>query len=151
MITVIQADLENQQHCEDILYLTNTYAQDPMGGGKDLSDYVKDHLIEGLRDFPTSMIFIAYEGDQPVGIANCFIGFTTFYAKKLLNIHDLAVIPDARGKGIGKRLLDAVEEKAKELGCAKLTLEVLEENPAKRLYERFGFEVDYLFMNKVIE
>lgn len=151
MIDIIQADLNNPQHTNDILFLTNSYALDPMGGGKELSDFVKENMIEGLRNFPETLIFIAYENDKPIGIANCFIGFSTFWAGKLLNVHDLAVLPEARGKGIGKKLLEAVEAKARELGCVKLTLEVLEENPAKRLYERFGFQVDYLFMNKVLK
>jgi ribosomal protein S18 acetylase RimI-like enzyme len=86
------------------------------------------------------LIFLAFEGEQPVGVAVCFIGFSTFAAKPLINIHDCMVLPAFRGKGVGRRLLDAVEAKARELGCCKLTLEVMDNNDrALRAYEAAGF------------
>jgi len=58
-------------------------------------------------------------------------------------VHDLAVLPTARGQGIGRALLAAVEERARERGCGKLTLEVLDDNHrARTLYASFGF-ADY--------
>lgn len=147
-VRIIEADLNNPKHAEYILFLTNSYALDEMGGGKPLSEFVRENLMEGLRNTPGSLIFLALDGERPIGIATCFIGFSTFNAKPLINIHDLGVIPEYRGKGIGQKLLKAVEEKAREEGCCKLTLEVLEHNPAKRLYEREGFKASYVFMNK---
>jgi GNAT superfamily N-acetyltransferase len=48
---------------------------------------------------------------------------------------------EERCRGVGLALLEAVEARARELGCCKLTLEVHEENVhARRLYDRFGFE-----------
>jgi ribosomal protein S18 acetylase RimI-like enzyme len=58
----------------------------------------------------------------------------------LVNVHDLAVLPAHRGAGVGRRLLEAVERKARALGCCKVTLEVQENNtPARRLYTGAGF------------
>ena len=37
--------------------------------------------------------------DKPVGLATTFEGFSTFAAKPLINIHDIAVLPDYRGRG----------------------------------------------------
>lgn len=152
-IKIIEANLENATHCKHLLFLTNTYALDVMGGGKPLTEFVHDNLIEGLKEVPNSLTFLAYNGDKPVGVANCFIGYSTFYAKKLINIHDLGVVPDARGNGVGKALIDAVYEKAKELDCCKVTLEVLENNTARRLYEREGFEYGepkFFFMTRKV-
>ncbi len=95
-----------------------------MGNSQDLPQEVRNRLIPGLQAHPTTLIFLAYRGDEAVGIAVCFRGFSTFVAKPLLNIHDLAVNPDCRGQGIGHLLLDQVEHRAHELGCCKLTLEV---------------------------
>jgi ribosomal protein S18 acetylase RimI-like enzyme len=101
---------------------------------------VRRGLIPGLREHPTTVIFLAYQGGDPIGIAVCFLGFSTFAARPLINIHDLAVLPDYRGHGVGRLLLDKVGEKAREMGCCKLTLEVLENNhPAMRLYKAAGF------------
>ncbi|MDP7573186.1 MAG: GNAT family N-acetyltransferase, partial [Myxococcota bacterium] len=77
---------------------------------------------------------------RPVGVAVCFLGFSTFQARPLLNIHDLAVLPEWRGRGVGRALLAAAEDRARQRGCCKLTLEVQDSNRrALQLYERFGF------------
>ena len=60
---------------------------------------------------------------------------------QLINIHDLAILPEHRGRGIGRQLLAAVERKARDIGCCKLTLEVQENNHrARGVYGEFGFE-----------
>ncbi len=153
------AQLDNPSDQEAILCLLDLYARDPMGAGKPLDEQVRACLIEGLQKFPTTVVFLAFLDGNPVGLANCFLGFSTFAAAPLLNIHDLAVDPAYRGQGIGRKLLIAIESHAAEIGCCKLTLEVLENNPvAKGLYESFGFrQMDYgiggggaLFMSKTI-
>ena len=149
-IRIVQADLKNSDHQQHIIELTNAYALDPMGGGQPLREEVRKNMIAGLQEMPTSMVLLAFNEDQPVGIANCFWGYSTFFAKKLINIHDLAVLPQARGLGVGKGLIDKVKEIAEEADCCKITLEVLENNPARRLYEREGFqygETPYFFMS----
>jgi len=139
-ISIIEADLAHPDHARDVVSLTQTYALDPMGNGAALDPAVAGRLITGLREHPTTLILLAYSGDRAVGIATCFRGFSTFRARPLLNVHDLAVAPDHRGRGVGARLLAAVEQKARELGCCRLTLEVQEHNAnARRLYGRAGF------------
>ena len=54
-------------------------------------------------------------------------------------IEFLAVASDARGQGVGTRLLKWAEELALSRGCNVLTLGVMNGNPAGRLYQRFGF------------
>jgi ribosomal protein S18 acetylase RimI-like enzyme len=139
-VSVVEADLNDSQHQTAILQLINAYARDPMGDGRDLPGGVRDRLISGLQQHPTTLILLAFDAATPVGVAVCFVGFSTFTARPLINIHDLAVIPDYRGRGIGRLLLEGVEAKGRELGCCKLTLEVREDNHrAQRLYQRFGF------------
>jgi ribosomal protein S18 acetylase RimI-like enzyme len=139
-IEIVRAELDRSEHQQAVLELTDAYARDPMGDGKPLSPAAREGLIEGLRRHPTTLIFLAYEGGAAVGIANCFLGFSTFHARPLVNIHDLAVLPGHRGRGIGRQLLSAVESHARALGCCKLTLEVLENNtPARHLYAAAGF------------
>ena len=58
--------------------------------------------------------------------------------EQALDIH--REVGDRRGEGIGSRLLDELERRARERGCCKITLEVHDANvDAKRLYERSGF------------
>jgi ribosomal protein S18 acetylase RimI-like enzyme len=140
-LTIIEANLDNPQHQDAIIAMINAYARDPMGNGQDLPEQVRRDLIPGLRAHRSTLIFLAFHGDAPVGIAVCFIGFSTFTARPLINIHDLAVIPGYRQQGVGRQLLQGVEAKGRALGCGKLTLEVREDNRgAQQLYRDVGFD-----------
>ena len=140
MIEILQADLGREDHQHDVVNLIDAYARDPMGNGGPLPEEVKRSLITGLRRHPTTLIFLAFCDGEAVGIAVCFIGFSTFAARPLINIHDLAVLPGRRKEGIGRGLLAAVESRARELDCCKVTLEVLENNHrAMHVYAAAGF------------
>lgn len=53
----------------------------------------------------------------------------------------IAVADDARGRGLGTRLLSAIEDHARSLGKTSIRLDVIDTNPgARRLYERLGFK-----------
>ena len=52
----------------------------------------------------------------------------------------LSAHPDARGRGIGEKLLLDCFARAKAAGCAALHLDVASVNPAVRFYERMGLE-----------
>ena len=85
-------------------------------------------------------MLLACDGVDRVGVAVCFWGFSTFAGLPLINIHDLAVTARHRRKGAGRALMEDVLRRAREAGCAKVTLEVRDDNePAKRLYKRLDF------------
>lgn len=91
-------------------------------------------VYHSLRGYNNSL-------DKAVGLITSFEGFSSFAAKPLLNLHDIAVLPEHRGQGIALALLSCAENYARSIGCCKLTLEVLQGNiPARRAYEKFGFE-----------
>jgi len=55
-------------------------------------------------------------------------------------VYSLAVSPEDRGRGIGRRLMVRAEKEARLRGCTKMRLEVRMDNvPAIRLYEQLGF------------
>lgn len=120
--------------------LLDAYARDPMGGGQGLSDEVRAALPRQLADRAGFVSFLAFIGDEAVGLINCFEGFSTFAAQPLLNVHDIAVLPTHRRRGIAHALLDAAEDAARQRGCCKLTLEVLSNNhAAMAAYAQQGF------------
>ncbi|MEC9189798.1 MAG: GNAT family N-acetyltransferase, partial [Planctomycetota bacterium] len=83
----------------------------------------------------------AFSGDQPVGLVNCFVGFSTFRAKPLINVHDLCVHHQYRGQGVGRRLLSAVAQHAQDHGFCRVTLEVRSDNEiARGLYHSMKFQ-----------
>lgn len=140
LVEIIEADLSRPEHQRHVRELTAAYALDPMGNGGPLSADVLERLVPGLQDHPTTLVFLAYDDGRPVGLATCFRGFSTFAALPLINISDFFVRTECRGRGFGRRLLAAVEQKARQLGCCRVTLEVQENNEAaRRLYEVAGF------------
>jgi len=139
-VDFVKADLSRTEHQRAVLDLIDAYSCDPMGDGKPLASDVRARLVDGLREHPTTLIILAFKSGEPVGVAVCFRGFSTFAARPLLNIHDLNVLPAYRGLGIGRGLIAAVEAKARELDCCKLSLEVQENNQrARRTYAASGF------------
>lgn len=140
LVEVVQVDFNNRLHGDDLIYLLNAYASDPMGGGCPLSPEVKSNLISELSRRSFAISLLVYVDGVPAGLLNAFEGFSTFAAKPLINIHDLVVAEEFRGLRLSQKLLAAVEEIARSRGCCKLTLEVLQGNEAARCaYLKFGF------------
>lgn len=94
-----------------------------------------------LRDFeqemgenPVARYLVAEQGWRILGFAGAHIILDEGH------ITNVAVLPEARGQGLGRKLLQALLQYAANLGAAYLTLEVRQSNlPAIRLYTSFGF------------
>ena len=139
-IKVSSVDYSDSKQADELIYLLNEYASDPMGGGKTLDKYVIDNLVNELSKLPHAFSLMGYVDEIPVGLITCFEAFSTFSCKPLINIHDVMVLKDYRGKGVSQKMLAKVEEIALEKGCCKITLEVLNGNDAaKSSYKKYGF------------
>lgn len=140
-LVIREADFASAADAAAIVTVLDSYAADPAGGGGPLPREVRERLVPALREHPTALVLLAFVGSEPVGITVGFFGLSTFQARPLLNIHDLAVVSAFRGKGIGRALLREAEQRALARGCCKLTLEVQDANVrARGLYASFGFE-----------
>jgi drug/metabolite transporter (DMT)-like permease/GNAT superfamily N-acetyltransferase len=88
---------------------------------------------------PNGTFLVAYEDDAPIACAGL---------RRLPDgsgeVKRMYVVPDARGRGVGRRLLEALEAKAQELGFARLRLDTGSQlTEAKELYRSAGFrEID---------
>ena len=139
-VRIVATDLTDPDHAAAFVALLDAYARDPMGGGKGLSDEVRAALPQRLAGRAGFVSFLAFVGDDAVGLINGFEGFSTFAARPLLNVHDIAVLPAHRRRGIARALLAAAEDAARQRGCCKLTLEVLSSNhAAMAAYAQQGF------------
>jgi ribosomal protein S18 acetylase RimI-like enzyme len=145
-IDVFTLNYRDAQQAQDMLFLLESYALDPMGGATPLSQTVKHNLATELAKLPHAFSVICYVEDKPAGLVNCFEAFSTFKCKPLINIHDVVVSAEYRGLGISQKMLQHVENIAIQKGCCKVTLEVLEGNHvAKNAYLKFdfaGYELD---------
>jgi GNAT superfamily N-acetyltransferase len=139
-LVITATDLADLGHVAAFLDLLEHYARDPMGGGEGLSDYAKVHLVATLKEVPGFHGALAWLDGKAVGLIDCFAGFSTFAARPLLNVHDIVVRENWRGQGIGQALLAWAEQRARQLACCKLTLEVLSKNTrAMASYQQAGF------------
>ncbi|QDV48909.1 putative acetyltransferase [Gimesia fumaroli] len=137
---IFEADLSDPEHANAVVFLLNSYAHSPEGGGKPLPEDVRYNLAGTLHGRPDTFVVLAFENETPAGLVICIEGFSTFSCKPLLNIHDVFVASGYRGQGLARQLFDHVETIAKARGCCKLTLEVLEGNErARAAYSKFGF------------
>ncbi len=140
-VLVLQASYTNPVHAEAIGFVLNEYAMDAMGGGVPISADTREQLAIELGKRPHAFSVLAFIAGEPVGLVNCFEGFSTFACRPLVNIHDVVVIAQFRGLGISQKMLAKVEEIARQRGCCKLTLEVLEGNEvAQGAYRKLGFD-----------
>ncbi|HEY9023748.1 MAG TPA: GNAT family N-acetyltransferase [Burkholderiaceae bacterium] len=87
-------------------------------------------------DFPH---FVALDGDRVVGW--CDVSPVFGHSRQHVGVLGIALVPEARGLGLGTRLLQAAIGKSWERGLTRIELSVRADNaPARMLYERLGFE-----------
>jgi GNAT superfamily N-acetyltransferase len=92
---------------------------------------------EGGR--PAAECILAFEGGEPAGFAVYFSTYSTFLARAGLYLEDLFVIPQKRGRGIGKALILHLAQLANSRGCGRMEWSVLDWNqPAIDFYEALG-------------
>jgi putative acetyltransferase len=78
---------------------------------------------------------VAYEGDTAVGC-----GAVRLIEPRVAEIKRMYVLPDRRGCGIARRILEVLEREARSLGVTKLRLETGTRQPeAIALYSRTGY------------
>lgn len=82
---------------------------------------------------------IAEDDDTPIGFALFFHNFSTFLAQPGIYLEDLFVVPEHRGGGVGRALLERLAQIAVDRGCGRLEWAVLDWNTeAMRFYEKLG-------------
>ena len=92
-------------------------------------------------DDPRAHAVIAYFQDLPVAFAIYFFTLSTFEGRPGLYIEDIYVRPTFRQLGIGRKLLGLLSETAREQGCCRIELSVLNWNEqAIQFYEKLGGE-----------
>ena len=117
-----------------------------------IAEYEKlTHQVEATEDLirknmfgdtPYAHCHLAYSSGQLAGYAVYFFNFSTFLAKPGLYLEDLFVIPQLRGKGIGKALLLSAAREARIKDCGRMDWVALDWNtPAHKFYFSLGAEM----------
>jgi ribosomal protein S18 acetylase RimI-like enzyme len=97
-----------------------------------------------------SVVFLAEEGDAAVGFVQLYPLFssTSLAPGRLWLLNDLYVVPAARGRGVGRELMDRARKLAEETGACGLELATARTNSgAQSLYESLGYRRDDQFFH----
>ena len=116
---------------------------------RDLAVYERlEHEViateQGLRQAlfgprPYAEVVFACLGEEPVGFALFFHNFSTFLGQPGLYLEDLFVLPEARGHGVGRQLLQWLAQATIDRGCGRLDWSVLDWNePSIGFYRSLG-------------
>ncbi|MDY6806990.1 MAG: GNAT family N-acetyltransferase [Cyanobacteriota bacterium] len=103
------------------------------------AELLEDHLF-GER--PLAEAIVAEYKSETAGFALFFHNYSTFLTKPGIYLEDLFVLPEYRGRGIGKKLITHLAELAVERNCGRLEWSVLDWNsPAIAFYKRIGADI----------
>jgi ribosomal protein S18 acetylase RimI-like enzyme len=106
---------------------------------------------------PSGLLFVAERGGRVVGaligeVEDPADGSDTYAVPtSTAHVHDLAVLPEAQGAGIGRALMERFEQELRERGTKSYGLDVMAGNEvAVRFYAALGLELAQMTMYKVL-
>jgi ribosomal protein S18 acetylase RimI-like enzyme len=112
--------------------------------------------LEGARRFlqqrvaaQESVIFLASAAGVPedLGFTQLYPSFTSVGLARIWVLNALFVRPEARGRGVGRALLERAREHARSTGARRVDLQTARTNTtAQALYEAFGYEKSDAFL-----
>ena len=107
---------------------------------------VTDATFARLLD-PASKLFalVAERDGALIGFAHCVLHPGTWAIADFCYLEDLFVAPQARGKGVGRALIEATYRRADELGCSRIYWLTHESNSeARKLYDSVGVNLGFI-------
>ena len=146
-----------KEDCPRLLELVQelaTYERAPNEGTVTLHHFTES----GFGEKPVWWAFVAETpsplergiGGEVVGFALYYIRFSTWKGQRMY-LEDILVTETARGRGIGKLLMDRLIEEAKEKKLSAIVWQVLEWNePAINFYKKYKTNFDAEWINCAI-
>jgi GNAT superfamily N-acetyltransferase len=123
----------------------------PVRGDEDSWRRRRAQYERWLTTDPRNFVLIARRGGRAIGYAFALIADSSSPTwdgdKVILDVETLVVAPEARGAGVGARLLSLLREEVARRGYDRLTLTVVAGNrDARRFYEREGLEETFVIL-----
>lgn len=128
-------EVVSEQNFEEVLPLIRQYQE-----FYKVADICDDRNREFFSQFgetnPEGCQFLFRDGDQVLGFATVYFTYSSTIAAKTATMNDLFTISEARGKGVGRQLIEHCREFAKTKGAVRLQWMTAEDNQtAMRLYD----------------
>lgn len=133
-----ETNMENKRDNESIVLLLNEFMN--RNDQPNSTEKIDISIIGKLKKLSTTKIYLCENCNDIIGIAVCFIGFSTYKQRELLNIHDFFIRKEWQGKGIGKKFLQYIDKECVKNNLCRVTLEVYGDNTnAIKLYNQSGY------------
>jgi GNAT superfamily N-acetyltransferase len=142
-------DLEIRQAvADDVPAIVAMLADDPLGAQRESPDDLEPYLaaLERLRADPNQHLVVAVREGRIVGTLQLTVipGLSRRGAVRSI-IEAVRIHADARGDGLGTRLIEWAIEESRRLGCQLVQLTSDRTRiDAHRFYERLGFEASHI-------
>jgi len=142
----IVIDRVNSENFEEFFFLINKLAEYEKLTPPDAE--AKARLKkDGLSTEPRYEAYLGKLGEKAVGYIIFFLTYSSFLALPTLYLEDIFVLEEYRRKGIGQQLFEFCIKQAKDRGCSRIELCVLNWNvPALKFYEKnHAMRLDWTF------
>jgi ribosomal protein S18 acetylase RimI-like enzyme len=139
-VEVFRATMDDLDGVFDLFNLYRMfYKQDSdLNGAK---RYIKERIESN-----ESIIFVVKDKEKYVGFTQLYPTFSSISMKRAWILNDLYVAAEARGQGVGEKLLQKAKDYALATGANSISLSTAPDNlSAQRLYEKNGYERDSQF------
>mgnify|MGYP000188402202 CR=1 FL=1 len=114
---------------------------------QEVANTVERMAEDGFGEKPIFEFFVVEEEGKVVGTAIFYYRYSTWKGKAIF-LEDLVVKESKRGKGYGKKLLDAIVTEAKAVNAKQVRWQVLDWNePAINFYKKIGADLDETWIN----
>lgn len=100
--------------------------------------YSEDEIAEHLKN-PNYHYYLVF--DENLNLFDGFLGYENHYENQTTKLHRIYLVPESKGKGLGKRTLEFLNEKVKESGDNRIILNVNKYNSAQNFYESQGYKI----------
>jgi GNAT superfamily N-acetyltransferase len=98
-----------------------------------------------------AVIFVAYRGGEPAGFTQLYPSLSSVSMAPIWILNDLFVIATARGRGVGRQLMDRAREFARKSGAVRIELTTERSNTtAQALYRAAGYARDDVFYKFIL-
>jgi ribosomal protein S18 acetylase RimI-like enzyme len=116
--------------------------RDHLGKSAPPDDEIRDSVERILAD-DRAQFLLAAADEEPLGVCQLRFRWSVWTSAEDCWLEDLYVLPEGRRSGLGRALVEAALDSARERGCVRIELDVDEDNqPALALYRSCGFRLD---------
>jgi GNAT superfamily N-acetyltransferase len=128
-------------HRDDVPALLDLIGQLAAHHGDKASTSADALLRDAFATPPWIEILVAESDARLIGYTVLCPLYRAQFAQRGLDMHHLFIVQDWRGKGVGRALIEAMVERARELGCAYVKVGTHPDNAAaQKFYLAYGFQ-----------